>query len=244
MLEKVLKGKYNVQDVAFAVQSPTPSDILRDMKRSGNCLLPRKAAPGPGGGGFAYMNVVEVGLYVALTPSRKHPIARQVMYGLARQVLSNQHALRIYNQMSAEDQAIVDHHGTEFAEEDYPIIGKSEDGREYRAPKDMNWLVDFASLFFTEEVVSRDLRKPTFLIYNPVSDRENVGTEAVLVSDLSLSEAQEKLISLRAGGGDEKYRKIIEEYCDDLAVFNLTSFLVRIEQRLALRLKAREIRGE
>lgn len=232
MLHQILTATYSSGDVGYALQHPKFANHQREVTRARSSILPRRAAPGPGGGEYRYAHVVEHALLMSIGVRRGRDISRAVFLGLARELSGNSRGNKKINNLPDDERHAIMFGGTSFEDADYP------DG----APKDLARIVDYPTIFFDEDFISRDPAKPTFLLYEnePVPGAALV----ILTGDRSLGEAQAELIERKLySAGSEDMKEIVRERFDDIPALNLTTLLARIDERLKLRLKARSIRG-
>lgn len=230
MSESIARATFTAQDCAFALQYSAFTNFRRDLTRHGLLIFPRKTVAAPGGGEYRYPHIVEMALHLALSAFRLGA-GKAVMWGLSRELQSQ--GTRIINAMDDATRHAIYFGGSGFEDDDYPDS----------APRDLGALVDFPSVYFGPDIISRDADKPTFLLFEPVSHKDQPAK--ILLSDnVELAGAQKKLIAQAAAtSGSAEHLASMEEVFDFVPAINLTSMLIRLDERLALRLKARAIRG-
>lgn len=232
-MQHVLKATYSTQDVAFALQHGNFTNFQRELTRAEISILPRKRVPGPGGGEYRYAHILELAFQIAIGVKRSKPLGKSVFWGFLRELSGNDFGIKKLNAMPQEDRNAIWHGGSGFEDEDFPA----------GAPHDLAQVVDFPSIYFDHDFLSRDSENPTFLLFEN-SPFEGSPATVRLAGDMSLIEAHRALIDMKMPhAGSESMAEIIEEQFDDLSIINLTAILKRIDDRLALRLKARDIRG-
>ncbi len=237
-LNDILTADYTHADAAFALQHGNLSLFLKNMNRKGIRYYPRKISTGPGGGSFRYGHILEIALHLAVGAYRSGHIARAVVGGLDRLLTGNDFALKTINAFPDDERRAIIVRKAEYQVADWPM--DSETGRPI-APIGNTLLLDHPEFVLTEGAISRSATAPTFLIYNPAISEQHITTQVALTSDMSLSEAQSAVIALRTQNGTVDYTNSVIEDCDDLPVLNLTSLMVRLERRLAVRLEANQI---
>lgn len=231
MSETVARGSFTAQDCAYALQYRSFTNFRRDLTRHGLLIFPRKTAAAPGGGEYRYPHIVEMALHLALSAFRLGA-GKAVMWGLARELQIRGH--RIINAMDDDTRHAIYFGGSGFEDDDYPEA----------APRDLGALVDFPSVYFGPEIISRDEKKSTFLLFEPVSHKDHPA-KILLSENVDLAAAQQKLIAQAAAtSGSAEHLASMEEVFDFVPAINLTTMLMRLDERLALRLKARSIRGD
>lgn len=231
MLTDVLKATYSAQDCSYALQFRNFTNFRRDITRGGHLLFPRRAAPGPGGGEYRYVHLVEMAILLSVGTYRNRHLGKNVMWGLAR--LLQDHGCKKINALPDDEKKAVLFGDSGFDEADFP------EG----SPRDLQGLADFPAIYFDEDFISRDPAKPTLLIYNSAAPRGGAAL-VELVEDMPATELQKRVIALCSQNAtSQDVAAYIEEQFDDIPVLNLTTMLRRIDERLALRLKSQSIRG-
>lgn len=234
MLDRILKATYSAQDCAFGLQHPNLSVFRRDLARGEGFYFPRKSSAGPGGGEYRYAHILEMAIAMAMWSTRKPPIARQIVAGLDALLRGNDYGCAKLNAMPSDERNAIFNGGSGWEEQHF----------QPGMPRDNTSLVDFPSVYLNEDFISRDVERPTYLIFDPTPDKSMIRTDVDIIENMSLTEARKRIFEMRARyAADDRYRERIDEDCDDLSVLNLTTMLVRIDKRLELRLKASEIRG-
>lgn len=231
MSDAFLKATYSTQDVAFALQHGNFANFQRELTRTDASVLPRKRARGPGGGEYRYAHVLELAFQLAIGGHRNRSVAKSAFWGFLRELQAR--GTKKLNDLPDEDRNAILFGGSGFEDEDFPAS----------SPHDLAQLVDFPTIYFGSDFLSRDPGKPAFLLFdnNPPPGARG---EVSLVGDISLSEVHKALIKLKLPTThDDRWEEIIREQFDELPVLNLTALLERIDSRLKLRLKARDIRG-
>lgn len=223
----VLTATYSSKDCAFALQHGNYARFRTDMTRNGYALLPRRAAKGPGGGEYRYGHVFEMALDLAIGANRGYRAARSAIWALFREMQG--YGLEAINKLSAAERTEL---LTDYRE---PFDEQPE-----HTPLDLAQLVDLPQFFFGDDLISRDAKRPTFMIY----DTRLTGDagRARLIANVTLLQAQSMLVDLKSEFGDARFRESMEEASDDLGVVNLTTIVRRLDDRLALRLMATQIR--
>tara|TARA_R110002020_G_scaffold113518_8_gene261084 strand:- start:7093 stop:7797 length:705 start_codon:yes stop_codon:yes gene_type:complete len=233
MLTDVLKATYSAQDCSYALQFRNFTNFRRDITRGGQLLFPRRTAPGPGGGEYRYAHLVEMAILLSVGTYRNRHLGKSVMWGLARLLQGNDYGSKKINALPNDQRSAIFNGLSEFADTDFPEA----------SPKDLQWLVDFPTVYFDKDFISRDPEAPTLMLYNSAAHRGGPA-EVELVEDMPATELQERVIALCSQGAtSQDVAAYIEEQFDDIPVLNLTTMLRRIDERLALRLKSQSIRG-
>jgi hypothetical protein len=233
MYPEILKATFSAQDCAYALQHKLFSNFRRDLTRGGHLFFPRKTAPGPGGGEYRYAHVFEMAIHLTVGSFRNRHLARSVVWGLNNLLQGKELGGKKLNADTDEARNLVLFGGSEFEESDFPP----------HSPRDAARLVDFAPYFLAADFISRDIKKPTFLIYDNAAHK--TGTAKVdLIADMTLSEAYLHIVQLKTQStSDPESIAMRTEQSADLPILNLTSLLSQIDHRLKFRLDAQVIRG-
>ncbi len=232
-LSPILKAQYSAQDVAFALQHNKFADYQRELTRANASILPRKRASGPGGGRYKYPHVVELAFQMQIGAKQGREFSRMVFWGLLGRLSDSDTGLKKINALPQEERDMI-WHGHDFEDAEFPA----------QAPKDLAQIAAFPQYFFDDDFISRDPEKPTFLTYEP-QPIPGVRTDILLLSDMPVSEAKNKLLNfLLRRAGSEGMAEIYREQMEDFALLDLTAMLNRLDRRLKLRLDAQKMRGD
>lgn len=234
MTGNAANGTYSAADVAFALQHGTFANYVREMTRVGALILPRQRTRGPGGGNYRFAHILELAFAITVGGARGRAIGRSVFWGLLNVLGDDAHALSVINALPDEERHAVILHKPDFDPDDYP------EG----VPHALAQVVEFPQFYFGSNFISRDPKKPTFFTFDPAPAPGAPAMGLLLSGDESLVSAHQHLLDLKLErAGSPATKEMYAEQVDDIPLVNLSTMLNRIEERLALRLKAREIRG-
>lgn len=231
-MDAILNATYSAADVAHALQHQSFANFQREVGRSGALLLPRRRGTGPGAANYRYPHLVELAFLIRVAYGRGRAGARAAFWGLL--LLLQEQAVAKMNTMSSEERRAILTHRMEFEEGEYPA----------GAPHELGRAVEFPSVYFGADFLSRDPENPTFFMFDPQPFPDAPARGMLLTGTVTLADAHQQLANMKTGnvakGENDSWAR---EPADDMPIINLTTMLARIDDRLALRLKSREMRG-
>lgn len=224
----VMAERYSASDAAYALGHGNFGDYQRNLRKGGFLVLPRETSPGPGSE-FYYGHLVELAINMHVGSAFSRDIGKAVAMGLWSLLGDNHHALKKVNNLSDEDRQAL-----------YAAGGDDMEG----GSEQYVWLVKFPHLYLDSDHISRDASDPTFAVFNPLKVFPMLDI-ALIKGTASLAEAYAKVVALStAAAGSEEYRREMEDRSHVPGVVNLTSLLNRLDERLAIRIRARAPLGQ
>lgn len=218
----VMAERYSAQDAGFALQHGNFGDFQRNLRKGNFLILPREVTPGPSAEYF-YSHLVELCIHMHIGAAFSRDVGKAVAMGLFGRLHDNDTGLKNVNALSREDMEAL-----------YATMPEEMEG-----PQQYIWFVKHPHLFLGEDLISRDVANPTFALFNPLRPL-GVMEVSLVTGATTLSEAYAKVLKTStAAAGSEEYRRTIEDTCHVPSVVNLTSILSRLDERLAIRLRAR-----
>lgn len=234
--ERLLKQTYTTADAAAALRHPNFGDFRKNLERLGLMVLPRHAQPGPGGGQYRYTHIAEMALQLELAR-----FGRKTASGAIRTAFHAMDWTHQVNELPPDIRQLV-FHGCSFKREEDPF----EFGR----------YVDFPNETLPQHFKHRDPANPVFWMFDanrmiqaaetgvPGGDYFAVVWGEDPAHQPTLAAAHEALIiNAQRAFGDPDDRELVREDLSAVGIVNVTTVLRFLDERLAFRLRVRELRG-
>lgn len=233
-LNEILGETFANQDVAFALDHWNFADFKRNLQRGEGpkdrlVILPRNTGSAGVGGEFRYAHIIEFAIHMALGPVYSRECAKAVCFSLFRRLMHNDTGLAKFNALSREQQDAL-RFGSTFEAEDDPF--------------QLSWFVDFPRVFLTDDLISRDRSARTYALFDVRKILHDTHSLILTDGSTSLADAHDRLTRLVLDGvSDDRTRQRFEDDVRAPGILDLTSMLAVIDERLRVRLAARQLRG-
>lgn len=225
-LNEIMGADYSPQDVAFALNHHNFGEFRRTLSKSSFESLPREVKPGPGAL-YRYAHVVESAVLMHVGSAFTLRKASHAVHGLFDKLIGNEYGNAKINELPKKEREVVLMHSTFSSQDDTWGFGR---------------IVDYPQIYLGADFISRDLTKPTFLVFTPL--QETSREVDLLDGSVALSEMYAKYLDrVSEYAVDERTASALREDYGIPGVVNLTNMLVRMDERLSIRLLARELKA-
>lgn len=220
----VLKPSYSYEDAAFALDQPNLGDLRRNWARFKMFSLPQPASRGRAGVMFRIAHLYEYSLLIALA---RVVGQREVASELVRETFARmrRNGGRRINALSDEEREAVLFSG--------PPDGEFDDDE---VPHDNYIFIKFPQVAFDPEFLRRDPHDPYYIAFYVRAFPTTIGFDRNTRLDQVENDLKKQFL-------DIYMRPDVVEVPSTFSVINITETLKRVDDRLRLRLKAREIGG-